>query len=209
MPRICSTSGRPGSRFLTWEIRRKAIFGRSIFGLRSRDDRLMVGSDMFCSSLRAIQVVCILGAVLFVKIGRASAQDSSHDVASDPHAVQPERPTVATHAHTVAPGWLEIEAGIERDKLDTSISFPTPILFKLGLTDRMQLGFFIPHITWHNKLDIGDFGLNLKWRLLDDAPLLGDFALLPSVKFPTSYSSNGGQGTFDASLVAISSHDLS
>jgi hypothetical protein len=163
---------------------------------------------MFCSSLRAIQVVCILGAVLFVKIGRASAQDSSHAVASDPHAVQPERPTVATHAHTVAPGWLEIEAGIERDKLDTSISFPTPILFKLGLTDRMQLGFFIPHITWHNKLDIGDFGLNLKWRLLDDAPLLGDFALLPSVKFPTSYSSNGGQGTFDASLVAISSHDL-
>jgi hypothetical protein len=137
----------------------------------------------------------------------AHAQDTTH-ISPDPHAVQPERPTVATHAGTVVPGWLEIEAGIERDKLDTSLTYPTPILFKFGLTDHMQLGFFIPHITWHDKLDIGDLGLNLKWRLLDDASVLGDFALLPSVKFPTSYSSNGGQGTFDASLVAISSHDL-
>src|SRR5207247_3724752 len=29
--------------------------------------------------------------------------------APDPHAAQPERPTVATHAGTVAPGWIEIE----------------------------------------------------------------------------------------------------
>jgi hypothetical protein len=29
----------------------------------------------------------------------------------DPHAVQPQRPSVAMHAGTVAAGWLEIEGG--------------------------------------------------------------------------------------------------
>ena len=33
------------------------------------------------------------------------------DTAKDPHAAQPERPTVATHAGTVARGWFEIETG--------------------------------------------------------------------------------------------------
>src|SRR5260370_36815211 len=36
----------------------------------------------------------------------------------DRHAVQPERPTVATHAGTVAPGWVELETGVELDRLD-------------------------------------------------------------------------------------------
>lgn len=146
--------------------------------------------------------VNLIVILLSIAASRALAQDSAA------HSVQPERPTVATHAGTVAPGWAEIEAGIERDQLDSSLSYPTPILFKFGLTDHVQLGFFIPHITWHDKLNLGDFALNLKWRLLDDAPVLGDFAILPMAKFPTAYSSNGGQGTFDASLVAISSHDF-
>src|SRR5256885_8764954 len=34
----------------------------------------------------------------------------------DPRVVQPERPSVATHAGTVAPGFLEIETGIESDR---------------------------------------------------------------------------------------------
>jgi len=34
----------------------------------------------------------------------------------DPHEAQPERPTVATHAGTVAPGWVEFEAGSEFDR---------------------------------------------------------------------------------------------
>src|SRR5207248_820985 len=36
--------------------------------------------------------------------------------ARDPHEVQPERPTVATHAGTVAPGWIELEWGSEWDR---------------------------------------------------------------------------------------------
>ena len=44
-----------------------------------------------------------LAAVLVLIAVRVPAQE-----ARDPRAVQPERPTVATHAGTVAPGRLEI-----------------------------------------------------------------------------------------------------
>jgi len=36
--------------------------------------------------------------------------------ATDPRAVRPERPTVATHAWTVEPRYLELETGIEWDR---------------------------------------------------------------------------------------------
>ena len=67
--------------------------------------------------------------------GRAIAQPSPR-----PHAVQPERPTVATHAGTVAPGWLEIEAGAELDRYaDASHGGLAPVLFKLSLAPGLQL----------------------------------------------------------------------
>ena len=58
----------------------------------------------------------------------------------DPHAVQPERPTVATHAHTVAAGWIEIEDGIERDRFaDASRGLIASMVTKVGITARAQL----------------------------------------------------------------------
>src|SRR6185312_15403736 len=56
---------------------------------------------------------------------------------------------------------------------------------------------------------IGDIAAALKWRVLDDAPLLGDFAIMPGVKAPTGSAARGtGTGTTDATLLLISSHDL-
>jgi hypothetical protein len=70
-------------------------------------------------------------AALTIVAGTTRAQE-----ASDPHAVQPERPTVATDAGTVAPGWLEIETGLERDRFGPSLTTgSTPTVFKLGLAD--------------------------------------------------------------------------
>src|SRR5437764_1362781 len=59
-----------------------------------------------------VRVRCGAAALMLCCAVRAEAQEPPFD----PHAVQPERPTVATHAGTVAPGWSEIEAGIERDR---------------------------------------------------------------------------------------------
>jgi len=129
---------------------------------------------------------------------------------SDPHAVQPERPTVATHAGTVAPGWVEVEAGAEHDRFGASTTQTSaPAVVKVGLASHVQFSLFGSAV--HNQLatGIGDMGAGVKWRIVDDAPLVGNFAVEPAVKFPTgSYARGAGTGTTDASLLLISSHDL-
>lgn len=144
-----------------------------------------------------------LSVVLLVLTARLGAQDTR-----DPHAVQPERPTVATHAGTVATGWLEVEAGVERDRLGAaSPTLATPVVLKLGIAHRMQLGIDATTLRAGGATSIGDLTAGIKWRLLDGAPFVGDFALLPAIKFATG-SRSAGSGTTDLSLLAISSHDL-
>jgi hypothetical protein len=130
----------------------------------------------------------------------------------DPHAAQPERPTVATHAGTVAPGWVEIEAGVERDHLDGAHVLFTPTVLKFGIVPRVQLelaGSF-QHLSGAlpDYSGIGDVSAALKWRVLEHAPVLGDFAVQPSLKLPSGSASHGtGTGTTDVGLLLISSHD--
>ena len=131
--------------------------------------------------------------------------------ASDPHASQPERPTVATHAGTVAPRWLEIETGLERDHFsDHSHAVQAPLLIKLGLAARLQLSVLTPFTSpVGGTFGPGDLSVGLKWRLLEGAPVLGDFAIFPSLKFPVGASASGrGTGTTDAALLLISSHSV-
>jgi hypothetical protein len=146
----------------------------------------------------------ILIAVLAASVaGRAGAQEP------DPHAVQPERPTVATHAGTVSPGYLEIETGVERDRFDAfTTGYSVPTLFKFGVASHAQLGIGVPLSRPAPGLSgLADVTAGLKWRLVDDAPVLGDFALLPAIKLPTGSTTKGtGTGTTDVSLLAISSH---
>jgi hypothetical protein len=58
---------------------------------------------------------------------------------------------------------------------------------------------FTPVVRGADNLEVGDIAVAAKVRLLDDAPLLGDFALQPSYTF---------SGTHDLSLLVISSHSL-
>jgi outer membrane putative beta-barrel porin/alpha-amylase len=141
--------------------------------------------------------------VLFV--ARGSAQEPR-----DPRAVQPERPTVATHAGTVAPGWLEIETGVERDRFGRSpATLSTPTVFKLGLAARAQVSILATTLHAGSTTSFGDLAAGLKWRVLEDAIVLGDFAFQPLVKVPTGDRNTGaGTGTTDLSVLAISSHAL-
>lgn len=142
---------------------------------------------------------------------RPTAATAPVQSAGDPRAVQPERPTVATHAGIVATGFVEIEAGVERDRVDpNAISVLTPTVVKIGVGRHGQLNLFgslaRPAAA---TLGVGDLGVGVKWRLADDAPIIGDFAVLPSIKLPTGSASAGrGTGTTDLSLLAISSHDV-
>jgi hypothetical protein len=129
---------------------------------------------------------------------------------SDPHAAQPERPTVATHAGTVAPGWAEFESGFEFDRgpgrARTNI-FGT--LAKFGAGPRVQFSVFVLASEPQGAAGgIGDVSTTLKWRLLDGDPVLGDVAVQPGLKLPTGSVARGtGTQTTDVSLLLISSRD--
>ncbi len=129
---------------------------------------------------------------------------------NDPRAVQPERPTVATHAHTVAPGYVELEAGVQGDRIDRdSRAYVAPLVWKVGLASHLQLNVATPAVfsASARSSGAGDVGIGVKWRVLDQHPLLGDFALFPSVKLAIGSATLGtGSGTTDFGFLAISSH---
>ncbi|MEO7966987.1 MAG: hypothetical protein ABIT38_24070, partial [Gemmatimonadaceae bacterium] len=90
--------------------------------------------------LRVIALSFTLSAVLCAGSRGAEAQE-----AKSPRAVQPERPSVATHAGTVAPGYAEVETGVERDHTaNASGSWSVPTVLKFGLSRRAQLSIQLP-----------------------------------------------------------------
>jgi len=155
--------------------------------------------------------VGIAALVMVASAARAQGSDSSA-TPENPHDAQPERPTVATHAGTVAPGWVELETGVERDHLDGAHVLLTPTVLKFGIVPRVQLELLgsFQHLsgTIPDYSGIGDVSAALKWRALEHAPVLGDFALQPSLTLPAGSESHGtGTGTTDVGLLLISSHD--
>ena len=144
---------------------------------------------------------------------RSRAQSPQDSTARDPHAVQPERPTVATHAGTVARGFVELEEGGEWDKApDGTRTFLAPTNLKIGLGSRAQLNLLVNIISDRaipgGFFAAGDITVGVKYRIVDDDPILGDFAILPGIKLPTASQSGAGTGTTDFSLLLISSHQL-
>lgn len=155
------------------------------------------------------------GAVLGLVGALGLLAPPAHAQTVDPHAARPERPTVATHAFTVAPGWFEIETGVERDRTGGATTLLAPAVLKLGLAPRVQLGVVLGAIRLPEGPDrgatagVGDASVDLKWRASDDAGVLGAFAVQGSVKLPAGSARRGtGTGTTDASLLLISSHEL-
>lgn len=147
--------------------------------------------------------VCGLVAV-FVGVVKVAAQTP----APDPRAGMPERPSVATHAGTVAAGFVEIEAGVEIDRYDdASNGGLVPAVVKIGLASHLQLTVQTPLVRPSGAgTGVGDVSVGIKWRVVDDTPLFGDLAALPAVKFPSGSATTGtGTGTTDVGLLLISS----
>jgi hypothetical protein len=151
--------------------------------------------------------LALLAFFLLRQVPCAAAQSSS-----DPHEAQPERPTVATHAGTVESGWLEIEAGTVFDRYsDSSHGGSAPILFKIGIAQRLQLGIQTALVDppGTHMTAAGDMSIGMKWRFLEHKRVFGNIALLPNLKLPDgSKKSGAGTGTTDFSLVLISSQEF-
>ncbi|MEO7362998.1 MAG: hypothetical protein ABI120_21875 [Gemmatimonadaceae bacterium] len=133
---------------------------------------------------------------------------TADSTASNPRAVQPEHQTVATHAGNVAPGYVEIESGIERDCVSADArATQVPTVIKIGIAQRAQLSIGVPlNGATGSALGLGDVSVVVKWRVLDHAPIVRDFAVQPALKFNTG--GTRGTGTTDASVLLISSRSL-
>ncbi|MDQ2890681.1 MAG: transporter [Gemmatimonadota bacterium] len=143
--------------------------------------------------------------------------DSAHSSPAaivDPRAAQPERPTVATHAYTVAPGYVEIEAGVQEARPQGASQFVAPVVAKLGITPRLQLelqggyeNYGVPGHAGSANTGVTDLAVALKQRVLRAAPVLHDFSIQAALKFPSG-ARGVGTGTTDLSLVLISSRPI-
>lgn len=159
----------------------------------------------------SMQSVFPLMLLLSVVAASARAQGTAP---TDPREAQPERPTVATHAYTVAPGIVELEAGGLHQPLGASVSLvAVPVVVKIGLGSRVQLdvapGWLQVNDHGEKKAGLTDLAFALKWRVFDNAPVLGAFALQPGVSVATGSVDDGtGIGTESVSLLVISSHSL-
>lgn len=144
--------------------------------------------------------------VMLIVLGCASSL--SPGSAPDPRAVQPERPSVATHAGTVAPGYVEIETGVETDRNPNHThALQIPTVVKLGIAPRAQLSIVAPALrTTGSSLGLGDVGAGVKWRLTDGDGPLGRVAVLPSF----TWSTGGDRGTHTnaAGLLLIDSRAI-
>lgn len=182
--------------------------------LASRSARAVVSVATPCALVTIITIITIIVASV-VSAAELRAQTArAVEPRRDPHEAQPERPTVATHAGTVAPGWVELESGVEADRYPGDARILQQVnTLKIGLAPALQLNLFGGWLRNSGggpaTSGVGDVNIGVKWRLTDDAPIVGDFALLPVLKLPTGSVSRGtGTGTADVSLLLISSHVL-
>jgi hypothetical protein len=162
-------------------------------------------------SARLLPVPTLIVLAMLCSPASAGAQGGA---TPDPHAAQPERPTVATHAHTVAPGWIELEIGAQRQQEGALADrIAVPLLVKIGLGSRIQLDI-AP--AWEREAQGGrlqsgitDMLVGVKWRLTDAAPVLGAFAVQATMSLPTGNANAGrGSGAAGVNLLAISSHQV-
>ena len=145
--------------------------------------------------------------LLLLTVGRLAAAQA----ARDPRVAQPERPTVATHAFTVPPGYLEVELGGEWDRYRSREQGQQyPIFVKVGLSPTVQLGVLLPVLRPPGSASgLGDATLFGKVHLTEAGthPVLADFALVAGVKL-ASGSGSRSSGTTDASILLVSSRQL-
>ncbi|MBW7932619.1 MAG: hypothetical protein H3C62_03205 [Gemmatimonadaceae bacterium] len=110
-------------------------------------------------------------------VGQAQSTD-------DAAKARPERPTVATHAVAVAPGYFEVEAGVAQTRYTNANDNALAIVAKFGVARRAQLTI-ASAITRPagGVMGADPVFAGLKWQLgalREGRPL---FALLPGVTF--------------------------
>lgn len=125
-----------------------------------------------------------------------------------PRAANPERPTVATHAYAVAPGYIEVEQGVSaRGAGSLAQATSWDVNIKIGVTPHLQLALFGPLLLRTNAgHGPGDWGAALKLRTaVSDRVAI---ALVPAATVATGRERAGlGAGRTLGQLIAVVSAD--
>jgi len=122
-------------------------------------------------------------------------------------AANPERPTVATHAYAVAPGYVELEQGL-RVEGGAGDATAWDYNLKIGVARQVQFAFFgTGFIHTSAGGGVGDVGVALK--LSTSLSPQATLALASSVSFPTGDAAAGrGAGRTQGGVLAVASVDV-
>src|ERR1051325_8163629 len=105
--------------------------------------------------MRVVIVAVVMGgmSVGTAELGSQSARDAN-----------PERPTFATHAYMVAPGFVEVEQGLSARGVSSLREATTwDVNLKLGVAPHVQAAFFGPlYARGRGGGGVGDLGMALK-----------------------------------------------
>ena len=129
--------------------------------------------------------------------------------AQSPRDANPERPTFATHAYAVAPGYAELEQGLAaRGTGSLGEETSWDVNLKLGIERHVQAAIFGPLFQRNPRgHGVGDFGVALKLR--SDLSARSAAAIVASVTAPTGSTARGlGTGRALGGLVGVFSADL-
>ena len=140
--------------------------------------------------------------LVLLSLAQAGAAQSSR-------AANPERPTVATHAYAVAPGYWELEQGIvARGVRSLGEATSWDLNLKVGLARGWQLGVSgTAYGRTGSGSGVGDLGIALKWR--GDLTTTTAAGVVPSVTLPTGSQHVGlSAGRALGALVGVVSVDV-
>jgi len=163
------------------------------------------------ASLRAhLRAASRFGAAALVAAALSPAHAAADD---DGPSATPYRPSVSTPAALSAPGWLEIEAGLQHDR-ESAVARrdSAPLTFKLAFTP--DWGVRVGVDAWVRGRDdagstngVGDTSVVVKRRFaIDDDSAFGVEA---GIGVPTARKGlEGGSGKPDWSLIGIYSADF-
>jgi hypothetical protein len=169
------------------------------------------------TSLAVLVFVCCLPVVSFAQNpdGANPKAAPAEEKKDERPAVNAGRPTITDPAGLTAPGWVEVEFGIQRD-LQKTLQLFTPAVFKLTSgNNRLEYRIGSDGYSWARDgagghVDgLGDTYLGLHYLLTHQGPRTWDTAIRGTIKVPTASGRRGiGTGKSDYNLLLLASKDL-
>ena len=124
-----------------------------------------------------------------------------------PRAANPERPTFATHAYAVAPGYVELEQGL-RVEGGAGVATAWDYNLKIGVARQVQFAFFGTGFI-HTSAGGGGGDVGVALKLSISVSPRATLALASSVTFPTGDAAAGrGAGRTQGGVLAVASVDV-